>query len=130
MTGGPGCSGQLAALFENGPYAVDEHLNLVPNPYSWNLKNHIMFIDQPYGAGFSYVDSPNDYLDNETEVSDVVYQYLLDYFSGPGAQYANNPFYVSGESYGGKSCVHLSRVATRLVCWPPWPWTCALCRQS
>eukprot|EP01139_Manchomonas_bermudensis_P000021 Amastigsp_a13_2441.p2 type:complete len:431 gc:universal Amastigsp_a13_2441:24-1316(+) len=108
MTGGPGCSGSLAALFENGPYAVTEHLNLVPNPYSWNLNANVMYIDQPYGVGFSSVESSNDYLHNQTQVADDVLTLLLQFFEGPGAAYAGAPFYVSCESYGGHYCPSVS----------------------
>eukprot|EP00300_Choanocystis_sp_HF-7_P022021 c21142_g1_i1.p1 GENE.c21142_g1_i1~~c21142_g1_i1.p1 ORF type:complete len:440 (+),score=109.41 c21142_g1_i1:39-1322(+) len=108
MTGGPGCSGALAALYENGPYSVNEFVQLVPNPYSWNLNAHVMYIDQPLGTGFSTVESPRDYVTNETEVADDVYTFLQMFFAGPGSAYANSPFFVSAESYGGHYSVSVS----------------------
>ena len=52
MTGGPGCSGMLALMVENGPYKVTSDGELSLNPYSWNEKANILFIDQPVGTGF------------------------------------------------------------------------------
>eukprot|EP01031_Cornospumella_fuschlensis_P045738 gene45738-55982_t len=55
LTGGPGCSSQLALLFENGPCKVSEDgLTTTPNPYSWNNNANILWVDQPAGVGFSY----------------------------------------------------------------------------
>lgn len=55
LTGGPGCSSQLALLSENGPCKVSEDgLSTYNNPYSWNSNSNIMWIDQPAGVGFSY----------------------------------------------------------------------------
>ena len=37
LTGGPGCSSELALFFENGPFSVNKVTkNLQKNPYSWN----------------------------------------------------------------------------------------------
>jgi len=54
LTGGPGCSSELALFFENGPYTVDGNGNLSPNPYSCNSFTNLLYVDQPVGTGFSY----------------------------------------------------------------------------
>eukprot|EP00741_Cyanophora_paradoxa_P000870 tig00000448_g840.t1 len=36
LTGGPGCSSELALLTENGPFTLQHNGTLVRNPYSWN----------------------------------------------------------------------------------------------
>ena len=47
LTGGPGCSSQLALLSENGPCKpTADGLDTVNNPYSWNTNANIMWIDQ------------------------------------------------------------------------------------
>jgi serine carboxypeptidase-like clade 4 len=50
MTGGPGCSSELAIFFENGPYTVTKKFlqppELHPNPFSWNNKATVIYIDQ------------------------------------------------------------------------------------
>ncbi len=41
LTGGPGCSSMLALAVENGPYHIDDKLNMVVNDYSWNEKANV-----------------------------------------------------------------------------------------
>jgi cathepsin A (carboxypeptidase C) len=101
LTGGPGCSSQLALLSENGPCApTADGLNTVNNPYSWNTNANIMWIDQPAGVGFSYGNKLTDGDSNEAEVSEDLYSFLQEFFTAHG-QYLPNEFYVFGESYGG-----------------------------
>ena len=45
LTGGPGCSSELALFQENGPYKLDSHNNIVLNPYSWNKKVRLFPIE-------------------------------------------------------------------------------------
>uniref|UniRef100_A0A0E0DUX0 Serine carboxypeptidase-like n=1 Tax=Oryza meridionalis TaxID=40149 RepID=A0A0E0DUX0_9ORYZ len=42
-----------------GPYFVDrDALSLSPNPFSWNRRFGLLFIDNPLGTGFSAAPSP------------------------------------------------------------------------
>jgi carboxypeptidase C (cathepsin A) len=79
MTGGPGCSSELAILFENGPFSVDTNLNLVPNPYSWTNNASVIFIDQPFGTGFS-PKPQGDVVYNEEIMAQYVYNFLQGFF--------------------------------------------------
>lgn len=98
LTGGPGCSSQLALLSENGPCSVSaDGQTTVPNPYSWNNKANIMWIDQPAGVGYSY-GVKNDR--NETEIGNDMYAFLQAFFE-KHTEYQHNEFFVFGESYGG-----------------------------
>ena len=36
LTGGPGCSSELAVFYENGPFNIADNLSLVWNPYGWD----------------------------------------------------------------------------------------------
>jgi len=109
MTGGPGCSSELALFFENGPYTVDSSLNLLPNPYSWNSFANLIFIDQPVGTGFSYANS--DYIFDEQLVGEEMYTFLQMFFA-MYPQYAKQKFFIIGESYGGH---YVPSVALRVV---------------
>merc|ERR1712079_903955 len=54
LSGGPGCSSQLALFAENGPCTVNEDgSDTIPNPYSWTNKANVIWVDQPAGTGFS-----------------------------------------------------------------------------
>jgi hypothetical protein len=45
LSGGPGCSSEIGLFFENGPFKVDENLNLEKNPYAWNEKANLLYVD-------------------------------------------------------------------------------------
>lgn len=36
LTGGPGCSSELALFYENGPFTITHNLSLVWNKYGWD----------------------------------------------------------------------------------------------
>ncbi|KAL6041469.1 Carboxypeptidase [Balamuthia mandrillaris] len=99
LTGGPGCSSEVAIFFENGPFKIDPRsLQLKQNPYSWNKNAHLLYVDQPAGTGFSY--ARRAYVKNETMVALDMYTFLQKFLQ----QYphlANVDFYITGESYAG-----------------------------
>lgn len=69
------------------------------NPFSWNTKASLLFIDQPAGVGFSYGDSKaKDH--NEAGVREDMY-YFVQAFLAAHPQFQKNEFFVFGESYGG-----------------------------
>jgi cathepsin A (carboxypeptidase C) len=101
LTGGPGCSSQLALMTENGPCTpTPDGQNTVNNPYSWNTDSNIMWVDQPAKVGYSYSSSIEDYDHNEEEVGTDLYNFLLAFFEAH-PEYKENDFYVFGESFGG-----------------------------
>ena len=54
LTGGPGCSSQLALLAENGPCNMAKNgTGTEKNPYSWTSNANVIWVDQPAAAGFS-----------------------------------------------------------------------------
>lgn len=36
LTGGPGCSSEMALFYENGPFTIANNLSLVWNEYGWD----------------------------------------------------------------------------------------------
>jgi len=98
LTGGPGCSSSLALLTENGPCSVDESgESTVVRESAWTEAGHVLWLDQPAGVGYSY-GSEND--NNEKMVAEDAY-YFLQAFYRAHPEYAANPLFVVGESYGG-----------------------------
>lgn len=45
LTGGPGCSSELALFYENGPFKITDDLSLVWNEYGWDKVFDIHFIN-------------------------------------------------------------------------------------
>ncbi len=50
------------------------------NPYSWNAHANLLFVDQPVGTGFSYSKWPTDYVTNEKQVAQQLYDFLQAFF--------------------------------------------------
>lgn len=98
MTGGPGCSSELALFFENGPFKVKPDMSLEPNPYSWNSFANLIYVDQPVGTGYSYANT--DYIHDEAGVQREMYAFLTK-FMAKYPQYSTQDFFIVGESYGG-----------------------------
>jgi len=70
--GGPGCSGLLGFLTENGPFHTNSaDLQLSMNPYSWNTIANLVFIEQPCGVGFSYSDQEDPLTDGDYKTDDA-----------------------------------------------------------
>ncbi|KAL0369612.1 UNVERIFIED_CONTAM: Serine carboxypeptidase 3 [Sesamum angustifolium] len=91
LTGGPGCSSELALFYENGPFHITSNLSLAWNDFGW---------DKPTGTGFSYSSDDDDIRHDEEGVSNDLYDFLQAFFK-EHPQYAKNDFYITGESYAG-----------------------------
>jgi cathepsin A (carboxypeptidase C) len=102
LTGGPGCSSELALLVENGPCEIPNgsgQKTPTKNANGWNQFANLLYIDQPAGTGFSTANL-SGYDSNEDEVSTDLYHFMIDFIQA-FPQYANNDFYITGESYAG-----------------------------
>lgn len=76
LTGGPGCSSELALFYENGPFKIENNSSLVWNEFGWDQASNLLFVDQPTGTGFSYSSDKRDIRHNEEGVSDDLYDFL------------------------------------------------------
>ena len=57
FNGGPGCSSLLGALYEHGPFVInDAFASVIYNQYGWNQKANVVYIESPAQVGFSYMD--------------------------------------------------------------------------
>lgn len=100
LTGGPGCSSELALFYENGPYTINDDLSLKQNPYSWNSKANLLYVDQPVGTGFSHAKDPTHYARNERMVAENFYRFLIK-FLATYPSLSGRDLYITGESYAG-----------------------------
>lgn len=98
LTGGPGCSSQLALLAENGPCSVAKDGNsTVLNPYSWTAQANVIWLDQPAATGFS---TGLPLTRDEDGVAKNFFNFMKGFYEAL-PQYKNNDFYIFGESYAG-----------------------------
>ncbi|XP_010243256.1 PREDICTED: serine carboxypeptidase-like [Nelumbo nucifera] len=100
LTGGPGCSSELAVFYENGPFTIAKNLSLVWNEYGWDKTSNLLYVDQPTGTGFSYSSDRRDLRHNEEGVSNDLYDFMQAFFS-EHPEFVKNDFYITGESYAG-----------------------------
>ncbi|KAK4408995.1 Serine carboxypeptidase-like 48 [Sesamum angolense] len=100
LTGGPGCSSELALFYENGPFHIASNLSLAWNDFGWDKISNLIYVDQPTGTGFSYSSDDDDIRHDEEGVSNDLYDFLQAFFK-EHPQYAKNDFYITGESYAG-----------------------------
>ncbi|XP_053688751.1 venom serine carboxypeptidase [Sabethes cyaneus] len=101
LQGGPGASSLYGLFTENGPFSVGSDMKLVPRKFSWHLNHHLIYIDNPVGAGFSFTDHDEGYSVNEEQVGANLHNALMQFFQlFPNLQSHN--FFVTGESYAGK----------------------------
>jgi len=115
LNGGPGCSSMDGFLYENGPWKFDPTSAsplLRDNPYSWHLLANMLFLESPAGVGFSYSTSSSDYSDQNDDLTSLNnYNFLKAWFK-LYPEYMNNPFWVTGESYGG---IYVPSLANRVL---------------
>jgi cathepsin A (carboxypeptidase C) len=100
LTGGPGCSSELAIFYENGPFTINDDLTLKRNPSSWNNFANLLFVDQPVGTGFSKCNNPTHYARNEEMVAENFYRFLINFYM-KYPEFKTRPLYITGESYAG-----------------------------
>ncbi|KAL9290914.1 Serine carboxypeptidase-like 49 [Arabidopsis thaliana] len=102
LTGGPGCSSELAVFYENGPFKITSNMSLAWNEYGWDQVSNLLYVDQPVGTGFSYTTDKSDIRHDETGVSNDLYDFLQVRLSLRSTlSWQKNDFYITGESYAG-----------------------------
>ncbi|CEH15477.1 serine carboxypeptidase [Ceraceosorus bombacis] len=110
--GGPGCSSAIGLFQELGPCRVKDsggtgaRIDGPPingtevNPYGWNAKANVIFIDQPVGVGYSYARFGDLVYDSDQGAKDL-YKFLRLFLSAFD-RFVDNDFIMTGESYGGR----------------------------
>jgi len=101
LQGGPGCSSLFGSWVENGPFLVQKDGSFQANPYTWNKNATMIWIDSPVGTGFSYVKG-GDYASDEVTIANDLYTAVSTILFTLKPQFSTNPFFIFGESYGGK----------------------------
>ncbi|KAM0882429.1 hypothetical protein ACQ4PT_032299 [Festuca glaucescens] len=109
LTGGDRCSVLSGLFFEIGPLKFitepyDQN-GTVPrlqyHPYSWTKVASVLFVDSPVGAGFSFSRNPKGYDVGDVSSSLQLKTFLTKWFT-EHPDHLPNPFYVGGDSLGGK----------------------------
>lgn len=98
LQGGPGGSSTGFGNFEEiGPLDCD----LKPRKTTWLQSANLLFVDNPVGTGFSYVNKNGSYAKDLAMVASDMMVLLKSFFSCR-PEFQTIPFYIFSESYGGK----------------------------
>ncbi|XP_076453071.1 retinoid-inducible serine carboxypeptidase-like isoform X2 [Babylonia areolata] len=111
LQGGPGGSSTGFGNFaEIGP--LDQQLK--PRNTTWLTTANLLFIDNPVGTGYSFVDSDKAYT---TDVQQIAADLLTIFkaFIKINEELSTVPFYIFSESYGGKMTAAFSQVLYKAV---------------
>ncbi|XP_066389815.1 serine carboxypeptidase-like 7 [Miscanthus floridulus] len=107
LTGGDRCSVFSGLAYEIGPirFVLEPYNGTLPrlryNQNSWSKVSHILFVDSPVGAGFSFSRDPKGYDVGDITSTLQLRDFLIKWF-GDHPKYLANPFYIGGDSYAGK----------------------------
>jgi carboxypeptidase C (cathepsin A) len=98
--GGPGCSGLIGFMTEQGPFYPNRDGNLIPNQYAWNKLANMVFLEQPVGVGFSYSDNADDYSIGDDQAAKDNLATILGFLER-FPEFAKTQLFLTSESYGG-----------------------------
>lgn len=98
LQGGPGASSCGHGNFEEiGPLDV----NLNERNFTWTKDMNVLFIDNPVGSGYSFVDNLKLLTTDNKQISDDLLAFMR-VFLAKHSEFQNVPLYLFSESYGGK----------------------------
>jgi len=98
--GGPGCSGLIGFMTEQGPFRPDETGNLQENVFAWNKIANMVFLEQPVGVGFSYSNNNDDYKIGDEQAAKDNLETILQFFE-KFPHFNHSKLFITSESYGG-----------------------------
>lgn len=105
LTGGPGGSSMIGLFTEMGPCRVNDFGNgTTHNPYGWSKHANIIFVDQPAGVGFSYLDKDIPLPATSFTAAEDMHHFLQLFTSDVFPDLRDREFHITGESYA-VSCV-------------------------
>ncbi|XP_021627425.1 serine carboxypeptidase-like 51 isoform X2 [Manihot esculenta] len=111
LQGGPGASGVSIGNFEEvGP--LDTQFK--PRNSTWLQVADLLFVDNPVGTGFSFVEDINLLVKNDVEAAADLTK-LLQMIFNRNKSLQRSPLYIVAESYGGKFAVTLALSALKAI---------------
>ncbi|CAG9785547.1 unnamed protein product [Diatraea saccharalis] len=104
LQGGPGGSSTGIGNFQIlGPLDT----NLQERNHTWIKNFNVIFLDNPVGTGFSYVDDPSLLTTTNKEIA-LDFVSLMRGFYEKHPEFETVPLYIYGQSYGGKMAVDMA----------------------
>ncbi|XP_061353464.1 serine carboxypeptidase-like 51 [Gastrolobium bilobum] len=111
LQGGPGASGVGIGNFEEvGPLDT----SLKPRNSTWLKKADLLFVDNPVGTGYSFVEDAKLYVKTDEEAATDLTTLLIELFNRD-ENLQKSPLFIVAESYGGKFAVTLGLSALKAI---------------
>ncbi|KAJ1397778.1 Serine carboxypeptidase, serine active site [Sesbania bispinosa] len=114
LQGGPGSSAiGLGNFQEIGPLDI----NMNPRNFTWLKKADLLFVENPVGTGYSYVEDAKDatlFAKTDVEAATDMTTLLIDIFN-KDENLQKSPLYIVAESYGGKFAATLGLSALQAI---------------
>ncbi|XP_030512136.2 serine carboxypeptidase 24-like [Rhodamnia argentea] len=108
LSGGPGCSSiGWGAFQEIGPFQVLPNGELAKREISWNTEANLLFLDSPFGVGYSVRPALEQDGDNSTATDNYAF---LNKWLEVFPKFKHRDFYLAGESYAGHYVPQLAQV--------------------
>lgn len=107
LNGGPGCSSEDGALMEIGPYRVRDGQQLQYANGSWDEFANLLFVDNPVGTGYSFVDT-DSYIHELQTMADQFVVFLEKWFD-LFPEYLSNDLFIAGESFAGQHIPYIAK---------------------
>ncbi|KAK7266503.1 hypothetical protein RIF29_19147 [Crotalaria pallida] len=89
-------------------------INLNPWNFTWLRKADLLFVDNPVGTGYSYVEDSTLYVKTDDEAVDDLITLLIELFNS-NERLQKSPLFIVAESYGGKFAVKLGLTAIKTI---------------
>ncbi|CAG7829532.1 unnamed protein product, partial [Allacma fusca] len=105
-----GSSCLKGVFVENGPFYVDNNLELRDREFTWVRKYSMLYLDVPVGTGFSFTDKEDGYAKNSEDDANELFEALQQFFT-LFSEYQVPDFYIAGEA---ASANHIPRMVKRV----------------
>ncbi|KAJ1819859.1 Cell death protease, partial [Coemansia sp. RSA 2599] len=106
LNGGPGCTSLDGVFMENGPYKFDGANRLKFRDHSLSQQFDVLYIDQPFGTGFS-ISSVKNYAHTFKEATKYLMSFLEKFYA-VFPDYRSRKLYLAGESEAGTYIPYLA----------------------
>ncbi|XP_064085303.1 retinoid-inducible serine carboxypeptidase-like [Macrobrachium nipponense] len=111
LQGGPGASSTgIGNFLEIGPQ--DEAMQNRTN--AWTEQVNVLFVDNPVGTGFSYVNNTALLARNNSAIADDLVSFMKGFLKKV-PEFETVPLYIFAESYGGKMAVQFAQSLKKAV---------------
>lgn len=110
LQGGPGASSMYGNFEELGPLTLE----LDERNHTWVKHYNVLFIDNPVGTGFSYVDDFSLLTKSNAEIADDLLALMKEFYKR-NPEFKDTPLHIYAESYGGKMAPEIAYVLAKAI---------------